>query len=88
MNANGGNSNKKSDNKVSSSSSSRKDREKSDDSAAEALFEETHCIALVEQINKHIKHEVFARFIKTFVLESNSTSVRWQAHSLFLAVYK
>lgn len=80
-----GNNNKKTESKP---SSSRKDREKSDDSAAEALFEETHCVVLVEQINKQIKQEVFARFIKTFVLESNSTSVRWQAHSLFLAVYK
>lgn len=85
MNNSGSNGNKKSDTKP---STSRKEREKSDDSASEALFEEAHCIALVEQINKQIKRDTFARFIKTFILESNSTSIRWQAHSLFLAVYR
>ena len=69
-------------------STSRKEREKSDDSAAEALFEEANCVALVDQINKQVSKEVFARFIKTFMLETNTTSVRWQAHTLILAIYK
>jgi E3 ubiquitin-protein ligase UBR4 len=68
--------------------SSRKEREKSDDSAAEALFEEANCVTLVEQINKQVSKEVFARFVKTFMLETNTTSVRWQAHTLILAIYK
>lgn len=66
---------------------SRKEREKSDDSAVEALFEEANCIALVEQINKQVSKEILARFIKTFTLENNTTSVRWQAHGLVLAIY-
>lgn len=77
--------NKKSDSK---SSTSRKDREKSDDSAIEALFEESSCVTLVEQINKQISREVFARFVKTFMLETNVTAVRWQAHGLIQAIYK
>lgn len=67
---------------------SRKDREKSDDSAVEALFEESNCLALVEQINKQVSKEILARFIKTFTLENNTTTVRWQAHGLILAIYK
>lgn len=77
---------KKSDN--SKPTTSRKDREKSDDSAAEALFEEVNCTTLVEQLNKQIHREVFARFIKTFLLETNATNVRWQSHALILAIYK
>ncbi|KAJ8985586.1 hypothetical protein NQ317_015077 [Molorchus minor] len=69
-------------------STSRKDREKSDDSAVEALFEESSCLTLVEQINKQISREIFARFIKTFMLETNTTSIRWQAHALVQAIYK
>ncbi|KAF7280363.1 hypothetical protein GWI33_006135 [Rhynchophorus ferrugineus] len=82
------NSNQQSKKSESSSKTSRKDREKSDDSAVEALFEESNCVALVEQINKQVSREVLARFIKTFTLENNTTTVRWQAHGLVLAIYK
>lgn len=68
--------------------STRKDREKSDDSSIEALFEESTSIVLVEQINNHISKEVIARFIKNFMLETNITAVRWQAHALVQAIYK
>lgn len=30
----------------------------------------------------------FRHFIRTFLLETNSTSVRWQAHALLLAIYE
>lgn len=76
---------KKSDSK---SSTTRKDREKSDDSTIESLFEESSCVTLVEQINKQISREVLARFIKTFMLETNTTSVRWQAHALVQSIYR
>ena len=66
----------------------RREREKSDDSATEALFDEISCISLVEQINKQIPKDILAQFIKTFILETNSTSVRWQAHALIVAIYK
>lgn len=29
-----------------------------------------------------------AKFIQTFLLETNNTNIRWQAHSLVLALYK
>lgn len=66
----------------------RKDREKSDDSATEAIFEEANCGVLVEQINKQVNKEIFAKFIRIFMLETNTTSIRWQAHALILAIYK
>ncbi|CAH1119052.1 unnamed protein product [Phaedon cochleariae] len=66
----------------------RKDREKSEDSTIEALFEESSGITLVEQINSQISREVFARFVKTFMLETNITAVRWQAHALVQSIYK
>ncbi|KAL1517166.1 hypothetical protein ABEB36_000965 [Hypothenemus hampei] len=83
---NSGQQSKKTEN--SSSKANRKDREKSDDSAVEAMFEESNCVALVEQINKQVSKEIMARFIKTFMLENNTTAVRWQAHGLILAIYK
>lgn len=67
---------------------SRKDREKSDDSATESFFDETNCVTLVEQINQQVPKEVLAGFVKTFLLETNATSVRWQAHALIYAIYK
>lgn len=27
-------------------------------------------------------------FVKAFLLETNTTAVRWQAHALLLAIYK
>ncbi|CAG2066207.1 unnamed protein product, partial [Timema podura] len=67
---------------------SRKEREKSEDSDTEARFEEAQCVSLVTQINKQVSPELLARFVKSFLLETNATTVRWQAHALVLAIYK
>nr|XP_012152236.1 PREDICTED: protein purity of essence isoform X3 [Megachile rotundata] len=69
-------------------SKERREREKSEDSDTEAKFEETQCLALVEQIQKQVSPSLLTRFIQTFLLETNNTNVRWQAHSLILAIYK
>lgn len=82
------NNNKKSEVNAKPGPSSRKEREKSDDSATESVFDEANGILLVEQISKHVPKEVFAGFIKSFMLETNATSIRWQAHALVLAIYK
>ncbi|KAK0172054.1 hypothetical protein PV328_005423 [Microctonus aethiopoides] len=66
----------------------RRDRAKSEDSDIEAKFEETQCVILVEQIQKQVSSALLTKFIKTFLLETNNTNVRWQAHSLILAIYK
>lgn len=81
---------KKSDtsSKTSTSTSTRKDRERSDESETESKFEEVNCVTLVDQLNKQVMPEVLASFVKAFLLETNATTVRWQAHSLVLAIYK
>ncbi|XP_035739496.1 protein purity of essence-like isoform X1 [Vespa mandarinia] len=79
------------DNKAKDSKSStkeRRDREKSEDSDTEAKFEEAQCLTLVEQIQKQVSPALLTKFIQTFLLETNNTNVRWQAHSLILAIYK
>lgn len=86
--ANANNSSTKKDSSASKPGTSRKDREKSDDSAAEALFEEANCYALVGLLNEEISNDVLACFVKIFLLETNSTNIRWQAHALILAIYK
>ena len=70
------------------SSKERREREKSEDSDTEAKFEEAQCLALVEQIQKQVSPGLLTKFIQTFLLETNNTNVRWQAHSLILAIYK
>lgn len=77
---------KKNDNNK--TSVTRKDREKSEDSNIESVFEESTCIVLVEQINHFISRDVFGKFIKTFMLETNITAVRWQAHALVQGIYR
>lgn len=66
----------------------RREREKSEDSDTEAKFEEAQCLTLVEQIQKQVHPTLLMKFIQTFLLETNNTNVRWQAHSLILAIYK
>ncbi|XP_034944940.1 E3 ubiquitin-protein ligase UBR4 isoform X2 [Chelonus insularis] len=74
--------------KSTSNSKERRDRAKSEDSDIEAKFEETQCVNLVEQLQKQVSPALLTKFIKTFLLETNNTNVRWQAHSLILAIYK
>lgn len=74
--------------KTSSLTVTRKDRERSDESELETKFEEANCIALINQITKQISSDVLKAFVKAFLLEANSTLVRWQAHSLIFAIYK
>lgn len=78
---------KKSDTKPTSVTVARKDREKSEESE-ESKFEEANCVALVDQLSKQIPQDVLKSFIRTFLLETNSTNVRWQAHALLFAIYK
>ena len=59
--------------------------------ADEDTFEnasEVTCVALVRQINKHVDSTLFMKFVERFLLECNSTSVRWQAHSLVVTMHR
>ncbi|XP_015606097.1 protein purity of essence isoform X2 [Cephus cinctus] len=74
--------------KTAANTKERRDREKSEDSDTEAKFEEAQCVNLVDQILKQVPLALLTKFIQTFLLETNNTNVRWQAHSLILAIYK
>lgn len=74
--------------KTSSLTVTRKERERSDESELESKFEEANCIALINQLTKQISSDILKAFVKAFLLEANSTFVRWQAHSLIFAIYK
>ncbi|XP_051158982.1 E3 ubiquitin-protein ligase UBR4 isoform X2 [Leptopilina boulardi] len=79
---------KSKDQKSTSTTKERRDREKSEDSDTEAKFEEAQCVFLVKQIQQQVSPALLTKFIQTFLLEANNTNVRWQAHSLILAIYK
>ncbi|XP_075228020.1 E3 ubiquitin-protein ligase-like protein poe isoform X3 [Lycorma delicatula] len=81
--------NKKSESKngssggTSSSNGSGSNKEK-----VEADKEQSNCQALVRQLNKTVDRELLTRFVRTFLLDTNATNIRWQAHGLILAIYK
>lgn len=50
--------------------------------------EDQLCMALVSQLNKFADKETLIQFLRCFLLESNSSSVRWQAHCLALHIYR
>ncbi|CAH0600763.1 unnamed protein product [Chrysodeixis includens] len=50
-------------------------------------FQEQRVGPLVQQILKQVSQDELKMFIKAFLLETNSTAVRWQAHALLLAIY-
>ena len=43
---------------------------------------------LVEQINRQVDGQLMSKFVERFLLECNSTSVRWQAHALLVTIVK
>ena len=51
------------------------------------------CIALIQQLSRVLVPRaggtlpVLARFVEKFLLECNTTAVRWQAHALILSLY-
>ena len=53
-----------------------------------AKAEEALCTTLVQYVCKTVGRELLLKFIRSFLLESNSTCVRWQAHALVLHIYR
>lgn len=69
----------------------RKDREKSEESVAtptEHKFDPLLCAVLVTQVFAQISGTLLRKFIRYFLLETNSSNLRWQAHSLIYAFYE
>ena len=50
--------------------------------------DESMCVALVQSFCATVNRETLAQFMRTFLLESNQTAVRWQAHALVLHIYR
>ncbi len=50
--------------------------------------DERLCFELVQQVNRQLSSDLLTKFIEKFLLECNSTSVRWQAHSLVVTLQK
>ncbi|XP_052737360.1 protein purity of essence isoform X1 [Bicyclus anynana] len=50
-------------------------------------FQEHRVPQLVQQILQQVPKDELNLFVKVFLLETNSTAVRWQAHALLLAIY-
>ncbi|XP_052093919.1 E3 ubiquitin-protein ligase UBR4-like [Mytilus californianus] len=65
-----------------------KDKDKNEDSDDGQKVDETLCVSLIQLLNKVVDPDLMINFIRTFLLESNSTSIRWQAHSLVFYIYK
>uniref|UniRef100_W5MAW8 Ubiquitin protein ligase E3 component n-recognin 4 n=1 Tax=Lepisosteus oculatus TaxID=7918 RepID=W5MAW8_LEPOC len=74
--------------KSSSKKSKKEDKEKEKDGEGVGSQEDQLCTALVSQLNKFADKETLIQFLRCFLLESNSSSVRWQAHCLALHIYR
>lgn len=68
----------------------RQDRERSEESecSADSKFDPSQCAILVTQIFNQTSAQLLTKFIKIFLLETNITSIRWQAHLLLYAFYE
>uniref|UniRef100_A0A667XFG1 Ubiquitin protein ligase E3 component n-recognin 4 n=1 Tax=Myripristis murdjan TaxID=586833 RepID=A0A667XFG1_9TELE len=71
--------------KSSSKKSKKEDKEKDKEVGSQ---EDQLCMALVSQLNKFADKETLIQFLRCFLLESNSSAVRWQAHCLALHIYR
>ncbi|TWW56459.1 E3 ubiquitin-protein ligase UBR4 [Takifugu flavidus] len=74
--------------KSSSKKSKKEDKEKDKDGDGVGSQEDQLCMALVCQLNKFADKETLIQFLRCFLLESNSSAVRWQAHCLALHIYR
>uniref|UniRef100_A0A0K8SV35 E3 ubiquitin-protein ligase UBR4 n=4 Tax=Lygus hesperus TaxID=30085 RepID=A0A0K8SV35_LYGHE len=70
--------------KTTSSGTSRPPKEKLDDSEVE----DAQCLALVRQLNTQVPRELLTKFMRAFLLETNASNMRWQAHALVLSIYR
>ena len=43
---------------------------------------------LVQQLTRSVDIEAMRQFVRCFLLQSNSTSIRWQAHSLLYSIHR
>ncbi|GFR97962.1 E3 ubiquitin-protein ligase UBR4, partial [Elysia marginata] len=51
-------------------------------------FDERLCQELVRQLNATLDMNLFVKFVRTYLLDSNSSGNRWMAHALVLQIYR
>ncbi|BFZ02848.1 hypothetical protein BsWGS_05885 [Bradybaena similaris] len=51
-------------------------------------FDDSLCQELVRQLNTTLDRSLFIKFIRTYLLDSNSSGNRWMAHGLVLQIYR
>lgn len=65
----------------------RSEREASEE-ADESSEEESQCALLAQQVHGSVERPLLGQFVLAFLLECNSTAVRWQAHSLLHQLHR
>ncbi|CAL1532573.1 unnamed protein product [Lymnaea stagnalis] len=51
-------------------------------------FDDSLCRELVKQLNATLDKNLFIKFVRTYLLDSNSSNNRWLAHGLVLQIYR
>ncbi|GFN91871.1 E3 ubiquitin-protein ligase ubr4 [Plakobranchus ocellatus] len=51
-------------------------------------FDDHLCQELVRQLNATLDRTLFIKFVRTYLLDSNSSANRWMAHALVLQIYR
>ncbi|XP_059140958.1 E3 ubiquitin-protein ligase UBR4-like isoform X2 [Physella acuta] len=51
-------------------------------------FDDSLCRELVRQLNATLDKWLLIKFVRTYLLDSNSSSNRWMAHALILQIYR
>ncbi|KAJ6631770.1 Protein purity of essence [Pseudolycoriella hygida] len=78
------------DTKNAASVKMRQDRDKSEDADLfpDSKFDSNLCATLVANIFAQVAPTTLTKFIKIYLLETNTLSIRWQAHGLIYAFYE
>ncbi|XP_077505275.1 E3 ubiquitin-protein ligase-like protein poe isoform X4 [Amblyomma americanum] len=66
----------------------RRERDTSEEPDEVEGSDEAQCAALAQQVHNSVERSLLGQFVRSFLLECNSTAVRWQAHSLIHQLHR
>nr|XP_037270039.1 E3 ubiquitin-protein ligase UBR4-like [Rhipicephalus microplus] len=66
----------------------RRERDTSEEPDEVENSDEAQCAALAQQVHDSVERSLLGQFMRAFLLECNSTAVRWQAHSLLHQLHR
>lgn len=66
----------------------RRERDTSEEPDEVENSDEAQCAALAQQVHSSVERSLLGQFVRAFLLECNSTAVRWQAHSLLHQLHR